>query len=57
MTADQIIDNIGGTDKCAALCELDKSSVSKWRKRGIPHHWVKYLKLKRPKAFQPAVKK
>jgi len=52
MTDSQIIDNIGGTDKVAALCSLKKSAVSQWRKRGIPRSWVLYLKKARPKAFQ-----
>ena len=31
-----IIDELGGTTKLAADCELDVSAISQWRKRGIP---------------------
>ncbi len=57
MSDSKIIDNIGGTDAVAAIVGLDKSSVSKWRKRGIPRSWRLYLEKRRPKAFQPDSKK
>ncbi len=43
MTDSQRIDELGGTGAVAALCGLHKSSVSQWRKRGIPEGWKRYL--------------
>lgn len=44
----QIIDALGGTGALAALLKLDKSTVSCWRKRGIPKPWRLYLSKIRP---------
>ena len=35
----KILEKLGGTVAVAALCELDKSAVSKWRRFGIPRAW------------------
>jgi hypothetical protein len=43
MTDSQRIDQLGGTGAVAALCGLHKSSISQWRKRGIPKGWKRYL--------------
>lgn len=52
MEDSKIIDYLGGTNKVAALCSLHKSSISQWRKRGIPGAWRMYLQKIRPSAFR-----
>lgn len=32
----------------AAMCDVGKSTVSQWRKRGIPDGWRKYLQMRNP---------
>lgn len=51
LTPDQIIDALGGTSKTAELCEIEPPSVSEWRKNGIPHARLMFLKLARPDVF------
>ena len=41
--ANQTIDRLGGTKAVAELCNLHISSVSQWRKRGIPPGWKRFL--------------
>lgn len=43
MTDSEHINRLGGTNAVANLCGLPKSSISRWRKRGIPKNWRKYL--------------
>jgi hypothetical protein len=46
MTPDAIIDGLGGTVAVAAGLELDKTSVSKWRRNGIPPgRWLSLVKF------------
>jgi DNA-binding transcriptional regulator Cro len=56
MDSSKIIDSFGGTGKLAKKLGLDKSSVSVWRKRGIPRAWVLYLKTVNPRIFRTARK-
>jgi hypothetical protein len=56
MDYSKIIDNFGGTGKLAEICGLEKSAISQWRKRGIPHSWVMYLKKLKPKNFSESRK-
>ena len=53
MTDSEIIDNLGGTSKVAEMCDIKPSSVSDWRKHGIPKGWRKYFEVTNPDAFQP----
>lgn len=43
MNDTQRIKQLGGTAEVARLCGLHISSVSKWKKRGIPEGWRRYL--------------
>ncbi len=49
MDDSKFIDSLGGTGNVAALCGLEKSAVSQWRKRGIPRPWMLFLKQTKPK--------
>ena len=51
LTADEIIDALGGTSETARLCEIQPPSVSEWRRNGIPKPQLKFLKLARPDIF------
>lgn len=51
MTADQIIDALGGTFEVARICEVQPPSVSEWRRNGIPKARLMYLRLARPEVF------
>lgn len=51
MDPNKIINSLGGTNAVAELCEVTKSAVSQWRKAGIPHSWIKYLRAIRPDVF------
>lgn len=51
MDANQIIDALGGTNEVARLCEIKPPSVSEWRRDGIPHARLMFLKLARPDVF------
>ncbi len=51
LTADEIIDALGGTSETARLCEVEPPSVSDWRKHGIPKPRLMFLKLARPDIF------
>ena len=51
LTADEIIDAIGGTAATAALCNVKDPSVSEWRRTGIPAARLMFLKLARPDIF------
>lgn len=52
ITADEIIDALGGTSETARLCEVEPPSVSGWRKDGIPKSRLMFLKLARPDIFR-----
>ncbi len=40
MTADQIIDGLGGRDAAADLCGITADAVRKWTINGVPpKHW------------------
>lgn len=51
LTADEIIDALGGTSEVARLCEVKDPSVSQWRRHGIPNYRLMYLKAIRPEVF------
>ncbi|WP_312548156.1 Cro/CI family transcriptional regulator [Massilia sp.] len=51
--ASKIIDDLGGTAKVAALCEVTMAAVSQWRESGIPKPRLMFLKLARPDVFGP----
>lgn len=51
MTADEIIDALGGTFEVARLCEVQPPSVSEWRKAGVPKARLMFLRLARPEVF------
>jgi hypothetical protein len=53
LTADEVIDRLGGTFKTAELFNLAPPSVSEWRaKNSIPKARLMYLQLARPDVFQ-----
>jgi hypothetical protein len=52
MDANKIIDDLGGTNAVAALCDIKPASVSQWRTDGIPHARLMYLKLLKPEVFE-----
>ncbi len=43
MNDTQRINKLGGVAEVARLCGLHISSVSKWKVRGIPEGWKRYL--------------
>lgn len=49
-----IIQRLGGPTETAKLCEITVQAVSQWQQNGIPKARLKFLKLARPDAFQPA---
>ena len=57
MDDSKIIDDLGGTTKVAALCEISTAAISQWRTKGIPKGRLKYLKLARPDVFKPEPKR
>lgn len=56
MDDSKIIDDLGGTAKVAALCDVSMAAVSQWRKNDIPKQQLRYLKLICPSAFGIAAK-
>lgn len=52
LTANEIINNLGGTARTAELCEVTQSAVSQWRTDGIPKHQMKFIRAVRPKALK-----
>ena len=52
MDPNTIIDELGGTNAVAKLCETSPQAVSKWRKKGVPSARLMYLKAVRPKVFK-----
>lgn len=53
-TDSDIIDDLGGTSKVAALCDVAPPSVSEWRRNGIPKARRMFLEVARPDVFGPA---
>lgn len=51
MDASKIIDDLGGTNAVAELCEVTPQAVSQWREDGIPNARLMFLKLARPDIF------
>ena len=54
MDVNFIINELGGTGKLAALCEVSSQAVSQWKKNGIPKAQRKYLQSIRPELFYRA---
>lgn len=52
MDANKLIDDLGGTNEVARLCDVKPPSVSEWRRNGIPKPWLKYFKAIRPDLFE-----
>lgn len=52
MDPSKIIDELGGTAKVAALCEVSMAAVSQWRDDGIPKSRLMFLRLARPEVFK-----
>lgn len=44
-TADDLIDDLGGTTKVSKLTDAPLSTVHSWRKNGIPRSRLAHLKL------------
>lgn len=49
--AKKIIAEFGGVKKTSKLCELAPSSVSDWKRKGMPLSWIKYFQTLRPDLF------
>lgn len=47
--ASLVIDELGGTCQVARLLQINKSSVSVWRKRGFPRGREMYFRVAYPK--------
>lgn len=47
-----LIDALGGTRAVAALCQVNDSAVSQWRRDGIPQARLMFLRLARPRVFK-----
>ncbi len=52
----KLIDELGGTAVVARECNLSMSSVSDWRRTGMPESRRMYLELKFPAVFHAATK-
>jgi hypothetical protein len=50
--ADTVIDRLGGTGEVARICSVDPSTVSFWRRKGIPAGWSAYLRMLRPDVWK-----
>lgn len=51
LSADEIIDALGGTSETARIFDIKPPSVTEWRTFGIPKPRLMYLKLLRPELF------
>jgi len=51
VTANRVIDDLGGTAKTAEICEITPGAVSQWRLNGIPKAQLKYIQAARPELF------
>lgn len=52
MDTNKIIDELGGTNAVARMCNVKPASVSQWRTDGIPQARLMYLQLLRPDLFE-----
>lgn len=52
MDTNLVIARLGGTAAVAEMCGVKPPSVSEWRKNGIPHARIMYLRLLRPEVFE-----
>ena len=57
LSADEIIDALGGTSKTARIFNINPASVTGWRTNGIPETRLMYLKLAKPELFGIALPK
>ena len=48
MSANKIIDELGGTVEAARFFEVTTGAVSQWRKAGIPRARMMYVRAMRP---------
>ena len=48
---DKIIEALGGTAEVGRICGLTMSTVSAWRRNGVPRGWYMYFTLLRPELF------
>lgn len=46
--ADYLISELGGVNAVARICKIASSSVSSWRKLGVPRARLMYLRLAYP---------
>ena len=53
MDASKVIDDLGGTNAVAELCDVSPQAVSQWREDGIPKARLMYLKAVRPDVCGP----
>ena len=42
--SDRVVTELGGTNALASLCGVRPSSVSDWKRTGVPRPWVLYLR-------------
>lgn len=56
VSAEVVIERLGGTQATAELCEVTKQAVSQWRTDGIPRAREMYLRAVRPDVFSPPEK-
>lgn len=52
-TPSEIIDDLGGTGEVARFFEIRPSSVSEWRRNGIPQARMMHLRSVRPDVVMP----
>lgn len=53
-SADELIDALGGTVATATICEVTPQAVTQWRRAGIPHPRLMYLRVRFPHLFDGA---
>lgn len=51
MDANKVIDELGGTNAVAELCQITPQAVSQWREDGIPKAREMFLRAVRPDVF------
>ena len=42
--SDRVVSHLGGTNALASVCGVRPSSVSDWKRTGVPRPWVLYLR-------------
>ena len=50
-SACEIIDALGGTSETAVIFKIKPSSVSEWRRNGVPKARLMFLELARPEVL------